>query len=145
MSFLSQLNKKHMQVLAHISWDTTFDDGSSHWYLENELGSLAEFRDEWNGFLLVLNKAGVKLLDSKDTLVLDQGDVNRVLTIEKSNDAIITEHALFNTKWWRRKIWNWKIPLKIKCFLCLCLVNKILTWGNILKGGFIGPGICFLC
>ena len=132
-----------MQVLAHIRWDTTFDDGSSHWYLENELGSSTKVRDEWNGFILVLNKERVTLLDSEDTLDQEQGDSNGVLTTEKSDDALIIEHALFNTTWWTRKIWNWNIPLKIKCFLWLCLVNKILTWSNLLKHGFIGPGICF--
>jgi hypothetical protein len=46
---------------------------------------------------------------------------------------------------WRRKLWKWDCPLKIKLFTWLVAENKILTWKNLQKRGWVGPGICFLC
>jgi hypothetical protein len=41
----------------------------------------------------------------------------------------------------------WKIPQwpKIKMFKWLVLHNRILTWENLMKRGFIGPSRCHLC
>jgi hypothetical protein len=41
---------------------------------------------------------------------------------------------------WKSKFWP-----KISTFLWLLLQNKILTWDNLQKRGFIGPSICHLC
>lgn len=37
------------------------------------------------------------------------------------------------------------LPLKIKCFAWISLEDKILTWDNLLKKGFVGPSFCVLC
>lgn len=37
------------------------------------------------------------------------------------------------------------MPLKLKCFTWLVYFDKILTWNNLLKRGFVGPGVCSLC
>jgi hypothetical protein len=46
-------------------------------------------------------------------------------------------------------IWNiiWKSKLwpKISTFLWLMAQNRILTWDNLWKWGFVGPSICHLC
>lgn len=47
--------------------------------------------------------------------------------------------------WWHHKIWRWRIPLKLKCFLWLCFHNKILTRDIIMKRGFCGTDMCFMC
>jgi hypothetical protein len=46
--------------------------------------------------------------------------------------------------WWLRRIW--KIPRLSKCkiILSLALRNKLLTWSNLLKCGWIGPNIFLL-
>jgi hypothetical protein len=41
---------------------------------------------------------------------------------------------------WKSKFWP-----KISTFLWLLIQNKILTWDNLQKRGFIGPSICHLC
>ena len=35
--------------------------------------------------------------------------------------------------------------MKLKCFTWLCFEEKILTWHNLLKVGFHGPIISWLC
>jgi hypothetical protein len=46
---------------------------------------------------------------------------------------------------WRKILWLWKCPLKIKLFVWLAAENKILTWENLQLRGHIGPGLCYLC
>jgi ribonuclease HI len=36
-------------------------------------------------------------------------------------------------------------PLKLNIFIWLVVENKILTWENLQRRGFIGPSICILC
>jgi hypothetical protein len=43
------------------------------------------------------------------------------------------------------KLWKWDCPLKIKLFAWLVAENKILTWKNLQKRGWVGPRICHLC
>lgn len=49
------------------------------------------------------------------------------------------------SNWWHNLIWRWNLPTKLRCFIWLCLKDKILTWPNLLKRGFTGPNICILC
>jgi ribonuclease HI len=44
-----------------------------------------------------------------------------------------------------RKIWNKALWPKVSTFLWLIIHNRILTWDNLRKRGFIGPSICVLC
>jgi hypothetical protein len=44
---------------------------------------------------------------------------------------------------WRKSLWSWDCPLKLKLFTWLVAENKILTWENMQRRGFEGPGYCF--
>lgn len=44
---------------------------------------------------------------------------------------------------WFRKIWTWKLPLKLKCFGWLAGRNELLTWDNLCCRGFTEPGRFF--
>jgi hypothetical protein len=46
---------------------------------------------------------------------------------------------------WRKALWSWSCPLKIKLFTWLVVENKILTWDILQRRGFKGPGRCQLC
>lgn len=43
---------------------------------------------------------------------------------------------------WFQKSWKLAIPQKLNCFCRLVLHNKILTWENIFKRGFVGHRKC---
>jgi hypothetical protein len=60
-------------------------------------------------------------------------------------NAVATKLWKFKTGGWRKKLWKWDCPLKIKLFAWLVVENKILTWKNLQKRGWVGPGICHLC
>jgi hypothetical protein len=46
--------------------------------------------------------------------------------------------------WWS-PLWKVNAPLKVKNLTWLVLENKILTWDNGVKHGWIGPSWCVLC
>jgi ribonuclease HI len=43
------------------------------------------------------------------------------------------------------KVWDKALWPKISTFLWLVIHNRILTWDNLRKRGFVGPSICVLC
>ena len=43
------------------------------------------------------------------------------------------------------RIWKCNIPLKLICFIWLCLENRINTWDNLIRRGWVGPNRCCLC
>jgi hypothetical protein len=47
--------------------------------------------------------------------------------------------------WWWKPLWKLKSPLRCKLTLWLSLKNKLLTWDNGIKRGWIGPNWCVLC
>jgi len=59
--------------------------------------------------------------------------------------------ALSNLVWkkkkggWWKKLWNWECQMKIKLFSWLLAKDEILSWKNLQKRGWKGPGICSLC
>ena len=54
-------------------------------------------------------------------------------------DLIATTLAPFRSDELLIKIWKYHIPLKIIRFFWLCLMNKINTYDNLIKKGWIGP------
>ena len=44
-----------------------------------------------------------------------------------------------------KQLWKVECPLKAKLTLWLTLNNKLLTWDNLQKRGWIGPSRCALC
>ena len=48
-------------------------------------------------------------------------------------------------KWWLRYNWKCFFQLKVCMFGWLLLHNRILTWDNLRRKGWFGPGFCVLC
>jgi hypothetical protein len=59
-------------------------------------------------------------------------------TLQEKFQTLQKDHIW--TTVWKSKFWP-----KISTFLWLLLQNKILTWDNLQRQGFIGPSICHLC
>jgi hypothetical protein len=63
--------------------------------------------------------------------------IGYIVTIEK---AFVEEH-----KWWQSFVLGTHAPLKSKLLTWLTLENKLPTWDNGLKRGWIGPSRCIMC
>ena len=87
----------------------------------------------------------IRLNSSPDTLVWDHNKNNGSATSKLVYDYIVqSSHPLVGSNL-QALIWSGILPTKISCFIWLVLENKILTWDNLQRKGWIGPGIYALC
>lgn len=135
----------NIMVLSQARRWTEDETCLSYWILSSDFKLNDNLAAEWNSYVFSLNFAGIILNDHKDVLVWDQYDSNNIITAKKYFDFIIEENVQISYKWSVGRLWKWRIPNKLKCFIWLCLVNKIQTWNNLLERNFSGPGIFSFC
>jgi hypothetical protein len=85
------------------------------------------------------------LQERPDTLKWIGGDSSGCISVK--NVYMASENMSWNLKLdgWRKALWDWDCPLKVKLFTWLLVENKILSWEILQRRGFSGPGICPLC
>ena len=118
---------------------------SSIWLESNELGLVGEPAEEWEWYRKNLIGTSIKLVDRMDELKWTGGDSSGQISVKNVYLALSKKLWKFKTRRWRRKLWKWDYPLKIKKLSSLLTKNKILTWKNLQKRGWKGPGLCYLC
>jgi hypothetical protein len=106
---------------------------------------VGELAAEWDRYRQNLIGSGIKLVDRSDELIWTGGDSSGQISVKNVYSALSKKLWKFKTGGWRRKLWKWDCPLKIKLFAWLLAENKILTWKNLQKRGWKGPGLCYLC
>jgi hypothetical protein len=85
------------------------------------------------------------LVDRSDELIWNGGDSSGQISVKNVYEALSNKIWRYKIGGWRRNIWTWDFPMKIKLFIWLLGENKILTWENLQKRGWKGPGMCYLC
>jgi hypothetical protein len=83
-------------------------------------------------------------MDNEDELIWDpspSGIYSPKLGYLKYNSDL----GLREPVWWWRNLWKVKSPAKTRLFMWNVLQNKVLTWDNLQKRNFVGPGWCSLC
>jgi hypothetical protein len=73
------------------------------------------------------------------------GDRSGLLTVKNVYTTITNSLWQINIGGWRKNLWSWNIAQKIKLFTWLTIENKIHTWDNLQRKGWVGPNICQLC
>jgi ribonuclease HI len=117
----------------------------TNWRSSEELDLEGGLAMEWKHYRGALINVGVLLLENSDELIWLGGDASGQITV---NNAFV---AVENMRWnyvvggWRKALWSWACPLKIKKIVWLSVENKILSWDNLQHRGFSGPGMCQLC
>jgi hypothetical protein len=117
---------------------------STRWEKDKTLGLEGAQKDEWINYTKGLVSVGTHLNDEKDIL-LWSWDTKQEVNAKLTYKVQVMEGREVETKFWYSEIWEWKLPLKVKLFVWLLLEQRILTWDNLIKNGFIGPNICVLC
>jgi hypothetical protein len=149
-SYLSQdliniLNQKNIYLLFQASRVSIRGSMSQSWVHSVELGLEADFADEWDSYRRHLIDSGIKLVDMPDELIWTGGDKSGQITVKNVYEALSNKIWNYKIGGWRRIMWTWDCPLKLKLFVWLSVENKILTWKNLQKRGWQGPGMCYLC
>jgi hypothetical protein len=96
-------------------------------------------------FCKALVSSGIHLQPTEDMLLWTGGDHSGMLTVKNVYTALSKKLWPLQIVGWRKHLWSWDLPYKIKLFTWLVVENKLLTWENLQKRGWIGPSICPLC
>jgi hypothetical protein len=88
---------------------------------------------------------GIYLVNRPDELLWNGGDASGQISVKNVYEALSNKLWSYKIGGWRRNLWTWDCPLKVKLFFWLVVENKVLTWENLQKKGWKGPGKCYLC
>ena len=116
-----------------------------YWYTAEDLNLGGSYSTIWNNYIAGLIGAGIRLIDCSDDLVWTYKKNSGSITAKAAYDCIVCSHIPPAANHADSFLWNKALPNKISCFIWLSLRNRILTWENLQKRGFHGPGICALC
>jgi hypothetical protein len=144
-NLLAQLHNKGLFYIHHASSHNQLGTPFAGWISGYTLELTGDSLTEWNKFCRSLISAGVYLHNNKDRLLWTGGDSSGHITVSNLYSTFINSANSPNITGWRKGIWKWKIPLKLKIFTWLVDKNKISTWDNLLRKGWNGPNICQLC
>jgi hypothetical protein len=135
------LNQKNIHLLFQVSWISDRGPLGQSWFHNVELG----LEEEWDIYRRNLIDSGIILVDRPDELIWTGGDMSAQITVKNVYESLSNKLWRYKIGGWRRKMWTWDCPLKLKFFVWLSVENKILTWKNLQKRGWKGPGMCYLC
>jgi hypothetical protein len=138
---VTNLNQKSVYYLYQARSELRPGTICSIWLTSDDLGLVGDLALEWEMFRRALIDSGVQLLDRPDVLKWTGGDYSGQLTVKNVYDALETKQWKNSIGGWRKILWLWDCPLKIKLFVWLVAENKILTWENLQLRGHIGPGL----
>lgn len=92
-----------------------------------------------------LEIGGIRLNSQSDTLIWAYNKFDGSISAKMVYDNIIHSSSPRAGSRLLTHICTGSLPWKISCFIWLALMNKLLTWDNLQKRGWTGPGICALC
>lgn len=95
--------------------------------------------------MLALNRSEVSLRHEKDKLIWSTNSVDGLVTTQHAYEYLFNLYGDHTGKWWASDIWKWNVSVKLCCFFWLVLNNIILTWDNLGRRGWQGPGYCNMC
>jgi hypothetical protein len=110
-----------------------------------QLGIIDSFGVEWDNYVTKLRSSGIFLNPEIDKLNWSWNRVTGKVTAKLAYQSLLFVNNLDGKKWWYKAIWSVKIPVKMICFMWLCIKDCILTGINFQKRGGIGPSVCAPC
>jgi hypothetical protein len=142
---IREINRKHIFFLFQASRPSSLSLLGQNWVTSTIW--------DWKGTLAMSGKitetyflhAGIVLKENPDELSWIGDDNTGLISVKNVYNTLSNKFWPGKAEGWRIQLWKWSCPLKIKLFLWLLLENKILTWENLQRRGWYGPGICCLC
>ena len=142
----SFLAKKCIYTIADTAVAVPQTLGSIRWRSANILEMPHPIVYEWNSFISLLVSNFIHLnMDIDDKMVWSKNVKNGIYTTKLGYKAMMEEMHPSEPLFWTKSLWKSPGPKKAKLVLWLSLQNRLLTWDNIQKRGWIGPGRYSLC
>jgi hypothetical protein len=119
---------------------------TENWKSPGDLGIVGELTVKWKNYTTRLGQVGITLHQAKkDKILWNGGDSSGEITVNNCYKALISLLSLPNLLGWKLNIWKWNLQIKIILFFRLAVDQCILTWDTLLKKGWVGPDVCYLC
>lgn len=106
-------------------------DSSHIWSTEAELVLPHEVGKEWDAYHSSLLEAGMNVTEEPDHLVWAENTLMGSMSAELSYKFLMENLGFEVETGLRLLLWSDKLPIKIGCFIWLCMENKIMTWQNL--------------
>jgi len=139
---ISYFRIKGFEYLHHFS--TYSASITTHWRDSAFFRLNGAWKVQWDRFTSSLQRLGILLNNREDCLHWNFHPLG-VVTAKSAYLFLISESVPDGEWWWDHRIWRAQAPLKIICFFWLVMNKRILTWDQLCKRGWSGPGICALC
>jgi hypothetical protein len=140
-----ELNGRGVYFLSQASCEQCLGITGTKWHTSEDLGLGGRLAFEWTCFRKDIILNGILLSRRPDELRWSGGNASGVITVKNLYEATEKRKQSCVVKGWRRNLWTWNCPLKLKLFTWLLVENKILTWENLQRRGYNGLGWCVLC
>ena len=134
---ISSLADAHYCGIDHIA--------QQYWLTAEELDLDGDWKVLWTNYIEGLSHGCIRLCNRLDSLVWMFHRRSGQITARSTYEYIASSHCHDIPEKILVIIWKFKLPLKVICFVWLCLSNQINTWDNMLKKGWTGPSCCCLC
>jgi hypothetical protein len=142
LSLLAHLHNKGIHFLYQASNHNQLETLTLRLISGSTLELASDLIVEWTNFYGSLYSAGVFLHNKEDRLLWTGRDCTGHISIAKKNSTIINSANIPNITGLCKRLWKWKIPLKVKLFTWLVDKNKISSWDNLLRKGWNNPNNC---
>ena len=143
LELISFLNSQDIGYLIQLGNCGGCCFSEDYWFTIEDLELAGEWVEEWSQFTKYMYGVGTRLSMVQDDLIWS---FNKAIGKFKAKDdySFITKSLNEPTcNWWHKYLWEWQIPSKIECFVCLCLENRITTQDSLMNGGWVGE-MCVL-
>jgi len=115
-----------------------------HWKDSSYFHLNGEWKYQWDRFISSLQRLGIRLSGCVDRLFWCHNPLGKI-TAKSAFLHLSSVSGPGDSRWWDLSIWRLGAPLKIVCFFWLLMNSRILTWEQLCKRGWSGPGYCVLC
>ena len=115
----------------------SFPGQHPYWYTVEDLDVAGDWKDQWDIYTSYLEGARIRLNSGTDRLTWDYNQNDGSITAKLIHDCIIHSSLHPTASPLLTLIWSCNFPMKIRCFIWLTLHNKVLSWDNLQKRGWI--------
>ena len=134
--------------ISHLNQARNLDPNSNHqsyWLSATDLDLDGIWVVQWTDYVKGLAHGGIILQETEDTLLWMHNKVSISISASLAYDLIVSSLLPPSLVRLHSRLSYCNVPLKIKCFVWLCIENHINTWDNLSKKGWSGPNRCSLC
>lgn len=143
-SLCVRLDSQNHSTLALVNVPGGVNSLPDGWMDSTDLHLDGMYATEWKRYTTALKRAGISLSESPDLLIWVGGDASGTCSVKNLYAALLYQKQLIDDRYWRRQIWDWVIPIKLKLFIWLAGNGNVLAWDALSRRGWEGPGICLL-